>query len=297
MEYLNKYKIIKANPEEWARYHAIYRLSNFNEWMSLSFQNDIDRYAKADFCYWVTVCDKRIGGAFIKPNMLKCVFTIPPFHNYKELIEVLTMYMVDISDKSNPIVAPDADVKNVEYYRNVGFNLERIEKLMVCPTNEFDIALEETYKIVAPDMEHVEAMAKLYFDAYSNNKLSYIASQSYEFQLSNAQIYFNHIKSAKVTNEWSTLVYDTVTNKFIGACIVGFVNGLPYILDFVVHPEYQRKGIASMMIKRTLSLLYRSYPAIRLSITEGNDAEEFYDKLGFISLAKTVYMSKYKKNI
>ena len=147
------------------------------------------------------------------------------------------------------------------------------------------------YIIVTPNIEHVEAMAELYFEAYSNNKLHYIASQSYEFQLSNAQIYFNHIKSAKVTNEWSTLVYDTVTIKFIGACIVGFANGLPYILDFVVHPEFQRKGIASMMIKRTLNLLYKSYPAIRLSITEGNDAEEFYDKLGFISLAKKAYMA------
>lgn len=292
MEYLNDYKICKANSEEWARYHAIYRLTNFNEWMSLSFQNDIDRYIKADFCYWITKGNKRIGGAFIKPNMLKCIFTIPPFHNNKDLIEALSLYVESISDKSNPIIVQDADIKLVDYYKNIGFSLERIEKLMVCATNEFNVTWEEQYRIIAPKIEHSEAMAKLYFEAYSHNKLHYIAAQSYDFQVSSVQVYFNHIEAMKVTNEWSTLIYDTITNKFIGACAVGFVNGLPYILDFVLHPEFQRKGLASKMIQRTLNLVFKSYPAIRLNVTVGNDAEVFYDKLGFISLAEKGYMTK-----
>lgn len=292
MKYLNEYKICKADSEEWARYHAIYRLTNFNEWMSLSFQSDIDRYAKTNFCYWVIVGNKRIGGAFIKPNMLKCIFTIPPFHNYKELIEVLTTHIITISDKSYPIVIPDADISQIEYYKNEGFNLERIEKLMICPTNEFVISLEKRYKFVFPTCEHAEAMANLYFQTYSNHKLQYIASQSYDFQVSSVQLFFDHIKSMNVTNEWSTLVYDTATKEFVGACAVSLVNDLPYILDFVVHPDFQRKGLASMMIQRMFNLLFKSYPAIRLNITEGNDAEAFYDKLGFISLARKGYMSK-----
>jgi ribosomal protein S18 acetylase RimI-like enzyme len=292
LEHLNKYKICKANSEEWARYHAIYRLTNFNEWMSLTFQSDIDRYKKSNFCYWVIVGDKRIGGAFIKPNTLRCIFTIPPFHNNKELIEVLTSYVVAISDIGYPIVVPDADVNQVDCYKNVGFELERIEKLMICPTNEFEIILEERYKFVTPNVEHSKAMAKLYFESYSNNKFPYIESQSYEFQVTSVQVFFDHIKSINITNEWSTLVFDTVSNEFIAACTVGFVNGLPYILDFVVHPEYQKKGLACKIMQRTLSLQHRRYPAIRLSITEGNDAEKFYEKIGFISLARKGYMSK-----
>jgi len=128
---------------------------------------------------------------------------------------VLTLHVTAISDIGYPIIVPDADVNHIDYYKNVGFDLERIEKLMVCPTNEF-----------------------------------------------------------------------------IAACTVGFVNDLPYILDFVVHPEYQKKGLASKMMQRTLSLQHKRYPAIRLSITEGNNAEEFYEKIGFISLAKKGYMSK-----
>lgn len=292
MENINEYKICKADSEEWARYHAIYRLTNFNEWMSLSFQSDIDRYAKASFCYWVILDNKRIGGAFIKPNMLKCIFTVPPFNNLGELIKVLTSYAATISDKSNPIVVPDADLNNIDCYDNSGFNLERIDKLMICPTKQFDLALEERYEFMSPEKEHAEEMANLYFQTYSNNKLQYIATQSYEFQVSSVQVFFDHIKSMNVPNEWSTLIYDNETKKFVGACAVGLVNGLPYILDFVVHPDFQRKGLASLMMQKTLNQFFNSYPAIRLNITEGNDAEVFYNKLGFISLARKGYMSR-----
>lgn len=47
-------------------------------------------------------------------------------------------------------------------------------------------------------------------------------------------------------------------------------------------------------MKRTLDALAKDYPAIRLNITVGNDAEIFYDKLGFTSLAEKAYMKKMK---
>lgn len=292
LENLKEYRICKANSEVWAKYHVIYRLTNFNEWMSLNLQNGMGGYIKTDCCYWITRGNERIGGAFIKPNLLECVFTIPPFHNEKELIEKLVIFVDSISDKSKPIVVPDAGIKQVDYYKSIGFNLERVDKIMICPTNEFDITWEENHKIIFPKIEHSEAMARLYFETYSNNKLPYIASQSYDFQVSSVKVYFKHIEFANVSNKWSTLVYDTNTNKFIGACLVGIFDGQPYILDFVVHPKSQGKGIASKMIKRTLNLAYKNYSALRLNVTVGNDAEVFYDKLGFIGSAEKGYLTK-----
>ncbi|MBU3133106.1 GNAT family N-acetyltransferase [Clostridium gasigenes] len=287
---LEEYKICKADSDEWGRYHAIYRLSNFNEWMSLNFQGDIDRYRKVDFCYWVTKDDKRMGGALVKSNMLKCIFTIPPFNNKKILIEKLSLYADSISDKSNAIEVPDVDLKSIEHYESLGYKLDTINKLMVCATNTFDVHWEDQYKIISPQIEHSEAMGKLYYETYSKNKIS--ENQSYEFQVSSVNVYFNHVSSMKVPNYWSTLIYNISTNKLIAACIVGLVNDLPYILDFVVHPEFQRKGLASKMIKRTLNLVASDYPAIRLNVVVGNEAEIFYDKLGFISLAEKGCMKK-----
>ncbi len=296
MNYFNGYEILKADTEEWARYHAIYRLSNFNEWMPLSFQGEINRYLKGDSYYWIIKDNKRVGGAFIKPNMLKCVFTIPPFHNGEALTTALTLYVESISHKGSPVIAPDVDLNSIDYYKALGFTLEKVEKLMVCATGEFEVIWEPRYRIMIPTIDHAKAMTKLYYEAYSSNKFQYISSKPYDFQALSVQIYFSHIASMKVPNEWSTLIYDTVTKKFVGACTVGLVNELPYILDFVVHSDFQRKGIASRMIKRTLNLAFKSYPAIRLNIVIGNDAEVFYDKLGFVSLVEKGYMSKHIKS-
>ncbi|MCM1992855.1 GNAT family N-acetyltransferase [Oceanirhabdus seepicola] len=286
MSYLKEYEICQANAEEWARYHAIYRLSNFNEWMSLSFQGDINRYTKIDFCYWVIKDKKRVGGALIKPNLIKCIFTIPPFNKKEDLIKALTLYDKSISDKKEVIIIPDVDLESIDCYNAAGFKLQRVEKLMVCATSNFDIIWDDQYKVVIPEHEYAEEMAELYYETYRKNKLISIASEPYDFQVENIKIYFNHIESMNVPRDWSTLIYDNAENKLIGACTVSLVNGLPYILDFVVHPEFQRKGLATNIMKRTLDVLANSYPAIRLNVTVGNDAEIFYDKMGFVSLAK-----------
>ena len=178
---LEEYKICKADSKEWARYHAIYRLSNFNEWMPLSFQGEIDRYKNVEFCYWVTKGNKRIGGALVKPNMIKCLFTIPPFNDKKILIEKLSLYLDSISEKNKPIEVTAVDLKSIKDYEILGYKLDQINKLMVCATNTFDVTWEEHYKIISPQIEHAEAMAKLYYETYSKNKFSYIASQSFDF--------------------------------------------------------------------------------------------------------------------
>lgn len=74
-----------------------------------------------DCCYWIERDGKRIGGALIKPNILKCIFAIPPFHDNIELIEVLTLYVNSISDRSKDIVIPDSDLRLIEYYTNIGY--------------------------------------------------------------------------------------------------------------------------------------------------------------------------------
>ncbi|WP_238475962.1 GNAT family N-acetyltransferase [Clostridium manihotivorum] len=73
------------------------------------------------------------------------------------------------------------------------------------------------------------------------------------------------------------------------------MNELPYILDFVVHPDFQRRGLASKMVKRTLNLLIDKYPALRLSVHVGNDAGSFYSELGFIGLSEKYMLSKILK--
>lgn len=109
-------------------------------------------------------------------------------------------------------------------------------------------------------------------------------------------IFFNHIKAMNIPMEWSSIIYHKPTNKMIAACTVGLVNGLPYIMDLVVHPNFQRKGLAKKMTMSLLDLINNKYEAVRLCVNTNNDAELFYKKMGFIGLGETAYMIK-KSNI
>lgn len=287
-----QYEIIKAEPTEWARYHAIYRLTQFNEWMSLSFERDIDRYKKVDFCYWVIKDNVKVGGALIKPNMLKCVFIIPPFNNEVDMIKNLVEYVQSISCKDSEIIIPDVTLNSYKYYEKCGFKYDRSEKLLVCPTNNYEITWGEEYRAEIPKEEHIKEMAQLYYETYRKSNVPYIAAQNYDFQVNSVEIYFKHRIMTNAPAYWSTLIYDDKNNRLIGACTVGVVNDLPYILDFVVHSEFQRRGIASKMMKRVLALTHNKYPAVRLSVTVGNSAEIFYKKIGFIGLGERMVFIK-----
>jgi ribosomal protein S18 acetylase RimI-like enzyme len=288
---IDQYEVVQAVSEEWARYHAIYRLTKVNEWMSLSFQGDIVRYRNLKCCYWVLYKGVRIGGAIIKPNMIKCVFVIPPY-KMEQIIAAVDNYAEKISVRNEMLVVQDADKESLNYYRSLGYELNEINKIMVRATEKFEVSFGSEYKLCEPKLENKEAMTKLYYETYRANKLKAISEQSYEFQSISVDTYFSHTSQNNIPSEWSTLIFEAKTNRLIGNCTVGLVNELPYILDFVVHPDFQRRGLASKMMKRTLKLLIDKYPAIRLNVQVGNDAEVFYSKIGFVSLSEKYMLSK-----
>ncbi|WP_160680709.1 GNAT family N-acetyltransferase [Clostridium sp. C8-1-8] len=294
MQCINEYEVVQAVSEQWARYHAIYRLTKVNEWMSLSFEGDIERYKNVSFCYWVLHKGIKVGGALIKPNMIKCVFVIPPYE-IEQIIKSVANYAEKISDNNEVIVVQDADKDSLSYYTCLGYELNEINKIMVRATEKFEVSFEPEYKLCEPKLENKESMAELYYETYRANKPKVISQQSYEFQTVSVDTYFSHTSQNNIPREWSTLIFEAKTNRLIGNCTVGLVNELPYILDFVVHPDFQNRGLASKMIKRTLSLLIDKYPAVRLSVQIGNDAEVFYSKLGFIGLSEKYMLSKILK--
>lgn len=288
----NEYKIIKADIRQWATYHAIYRLSQLNEWMPLTFKGEIERYIKSDFAYWVVKNNRKIGGALIKPNMLKCVFTIEPFEDKEELSRALIYHTQKISDMNKEIVVPNVDLSLVNLYKSHGFLKERGEKLMICPTGKYNVDFGDEFSYSIPETKHKKEMTQLYYDTYSKSNVPLIAAQSYQFQMNSVDIFFNHVKAMNVPKRWSSLIYHKADNKLVSACTVGLINGFPYILDLVVHPHFQRNGLARKMIMRLLNLANYEYEAVRLCVDTNNDAQLFYKEMGFIGLGETAYMVK-----
>lgn len=63
--------------------------------------------------------------------------------------------------------------------------------------------------------------------------------------------------------------------------VVGDGHSIIYIQDIIVLPEYQRKGIGSLMVKEILNLYAHVYQKILLTENQPNTVE-FYKKMNFI---------------
>lgn len=77
-------------------------------------------------------------------------------------------------------------------------------------------------------------------------------------------------------------MYDRKSGQLIANCLLGLQDDYAAVYSIGVMPSYRGKGLATLMMKRGLSLLKDKYPLLRLYVMEGNDAESVYTNLGFV---------------
>lgn len=77
----------------------------------------------------------------------------------------------------------------------------------------------------------------------------------------------------------SSLVYDTATNKLVAICLCCGAS----VYDIEVHPDFQRQGLATNMLKRALTVCAQHRePEFHLWRKDGWPGAKVYEKLGFI---------------
>ena len=74
----------------------------------------------------------------------------------------------------------------------------------------------------------------------------------------------------------------------VGDKLVGFVRVIGdnsicfYIQDLLIHPDYQRKGIGSSLMNRTMDFIKKNAAAVAfIGLMAAVDAEPFYEKYSF----------------
>ena len=86
-------------------------------------------------------------------------------------------------------------------------------------------------------------------------------------------------KMAEILQNSSILVSAYEGEKIVGVCrSISDFTFVTYISELIVHPEYQQRGIGSMLIKQTKTL---SKGAKRLVLLSSKTANNFYSKMGF----------------
>lgn len=62
----------------------------------------------------------------------------------------------------------------------------------------------------------------------------------------------------------------------------GWVNDQTPELSIAVMPEYRGKGLGSQLLGGTLALAEQQFPAVSLSVSDGNPAVNLYRRFGFV---------------
>ncbi|MTI71598.1 MAG: GNAT family N-acetyltransferase [Firmicutes bacterium] len=287
----DKYSIVRANKKEFAVYDSVYgdRTNNrfaVKHWdlrLAVSLDNP---FAKEESFYWIKACEKRVGGVIIEPNLVSRLFFIPPFENKFEIIKLLKKELIKLSDTNKDINAFQIPLEQSQYFERLGFWPSKSRRWMMRPTETFKINWNNNLLIKIPEKSYDIEIAKLFSESFKGDiDSNYIDESkrkecSYKDYIGEINDYFKYTEG--ILLEASTLIFDKEEKRLIGACLVSSFEEWPLIHTIGVHPSYRGKHLASMMLKKALTVLNKKYPVVRLFVTIGNGAESVYYELGFI---------------
>lgn len=272
------FSLEKADNKEYAKYYAIYL--NVDIGFKSSYEQKYSVVSEDDNCYWIIKDNVRIAGAFLGPNYIEGVFIIPPYQDIYKVLGILKEVLLIWSDKSKEIRAVVVSPLEIDYYQRLGFRVSDMGRWMIRPTAEYDIEWDKKFEVRTPITDDIDKVGELFFDAFKNDvgRIKY----SLEERTSFIKYYFENNSSKELLIRASTTIYDRNTNELIGVCLVSEYRGWPLIYDIAVKSSFRGKGLSSRMLKKAITVSNEKYPAIRLYVQCGNDAESVYHNLGFM---------------
>jgi ribosomal protein S18 acetylase RimI-like enzyme len=204
----------------------------------------------------------------------------------------LKKYLIEISEPAEPVEVIGILPYQAEHFLRLGFKPIEARRVMIRPTEQFEMNdLGDDFFIKTPNSSDLEEIAQLSYEGYLGaDGIGFPTENSIEQQRADLEYYFKH-NSKELLQKASRLVFDKRNDQLVGACLVSMWEDLPLIFNIVVDKEYRGKGIATNLLKHSLSTLKEQHDVIRLFVTVGNPAESLYYNLGFLpGLEQTTYI-------
>ena len=271
------FSLEKAVNTEFAKYHAAY--INIDVGFKSCYEQKCAVVAPNDNCYWIKLNEVRVGGVFLEPNQVEGLFLIPPFEDIYKVLSLIKNVLMSWSDKDKDIRASVVGPAEVDYYHMLGFRTIETAHWMMRPTESYFVYWEDKYEVRTPRVDDIEELGKFFFEAFKNYVGATIYSQ--EERTSFVKDYFTNKSLDELLLKASTIMHDKETNEIIGVCLISEFRDWPLVSDVAVKSSYRGLGLATRMLKKALSVTNEKYPAMRLFVISGNEAESVYYKLGF----------------
>lgn len=281
----NGYSIRRAEPEEWGVYCSVYYNMHYNGFFREETYTNPNRTP-----YWIYKRETKIGGVRMAPNVIYHLFFVPPFNDSFEVMKQLKRILLQWSDRTQAIKTFEVLPDQANLFARAGFWPDEFRcRWMQRPTDHFEVIWDNNLIIECPEIEQNEMGNKRFvnedeiahcdfnsfrggFEAVRRKNLSFE-----DFIPREDPNYTNEILSKA-----STLVYDKNTGQLIANCRLCLQGNFAAVYSIGVIPTHRGRGLATLMLKRALTILKGKYPILRLYVMEGNDAESVYLNLGFV---------------
>lgn len=268
------YTLQQADSKIFARWWAAYR--NTNEDFSQGFAEQYQEIEEVPYCYWIMDGEQRVGGLIRVPHAIGDFFLIPP------VVDAVAV-LGDVLPEDAPLQARSILTEHVSAFQLLGFQLEESRHWMVRPTQTFETN-PFAYQHLQPQPTQTDAIAQLMSAAFAGGAGQY-GSRSTEEHRKSVADYFANIETDDVCYQASAVLL--AGEQLIAACLVQPYKSLASIRFVVVHPAYQRQGIARQLMQYALHTVHPQHEYMALAVTVGNPAALLYHKMGFVAAPVT----------
>ena len=239
------------------------------------------RFGSVKHPFWIKQGDRRTGGVQIGPNEIGDLFLIPPFSDTYKVLSLLKAILVHWSDSQKEIRAYPVFPDQKEPYYMLGFSFHRSSRSMVRPTEALPVTWDDAFDVSSPRKGQEDEIAQLLCEAQLARGITF----SLEGQTRKMATCIDGFSLPEAVRRASSTVHDKHSGRLVGACIIAlrYRYSWPMVFDIAVHPDFQRRGLATRMLKRALTALKEGgYPALTLDVSTSNSAQSVYANLGFL---------------
>lgn len=280
----NDIKFVYKNPIEFFSYYNVYYGYVHND-LYFHKSNDclLDKANYLEGGYFIYDKNCLVGGVMLFQNYMTDLFVIPPYDNYRELVNLSLTILEKISDKSKPIKIDEIADKYTSYYENSNYDIRVNERwmFMIGVTKQVEVDLPAGYKTEEVESIDEKLLSELLYQVYGANEFSEEFYTCEEF-LGNIRSQITYKKTNSSIYNSSRVVIDKSSNEVAGMILMMEDEGLPFITDLVVSPAHQKKGIGSLLLRYAQNALNEKYSCLRLSVNASNTAVSIYRKTGFV---------------
>jgi ribosomal protein S18 acetylase RimI-like enzyme len=277
----------RAEPAEFAVYQTIYRSADavFLQNWERSLSMIADSQFLAPRIFWIEqdqrpAGERRIGGVIIAPNIVSNLILLPPFADIDAILRQLKKLLLQWSDLRLDIIASSVLPDQVEHYERRGFRRSEVNRCMIRPTERFEVSWEDDLRLSRPLQTEEDDLTRLFYQSFRELGLG---EQTMDSRRGAVRHYLSRYAEVETLGRASTCVRDAASGQLIAACLISLWEKWPLVFDVAVHPGWRGRGIATRMLKGALNALAGEYPALRLFVAVGNEAEALYRGLGFLA--------------